>query len=68
MLIMVGVPVAALLLLSALGLLSLEVIKTNVGIVNTLHLDRATMIDADRDAYQAQLAMVDAERAKDAAA
>ncbi|MFW5499226.1 MULTISPECIES: methyl-accepting chemotaxis protein [unclassified Maridesulfovibrio] len=68
MLIMVGVPVAALLLLSALGLFSLEVIKTNVGLVNTLHLDRATMIDADRDAYQAQLAMIDAERAKDAAA
>ena len=68
MLIMVGVPVLALIVLFILGFSSFKGIERIVERVNTLHLNRATMIDADRDAYQAQMAMLDAERAEDEAA
>jgi|GEM_PF-649097 methyl-accepting chemotaxis protein len=67
MFIMVGVPVVALLIISLLGLTSFDGIKKDIDRVNSLHLDRATMIDADRDAYQAQQAVVDAEMAKEVA-
>ncbi len=68
MLIMVGVPAIALIALFALGITSFKGIERIVDRVNILHLNRATMIDADRDAYQAQMAIIDAERAKDEAA
>ncbi len=68
MLIMVGVPAIALIALFALGITSFKGIERIVDRVNLLHLNRATMIDADRDAYQAQMAIIDAERAKDEAA
>ncbi|THB63333.1 MAG: methyl-accepting chemotaxis protein [Desulfovibrio sp.] len=63
LLFMVGVPITALLAITVLGLFSIWGIEDTMGEVNSLHMDRATMIDADRDAYQAQMALVMVARA-----
>ena len=55
---MVGIPVFALWAITILGFVNFKDIETTMDDVNALHLDRATMIDADRDAYQAQMALV----------
>ena len=54
LLFMVSVPVLAITIILVVGLISFRTIEKNVTEVNTLHMDRATMLDADRDAYQAQ--------------
>lgn len=64
LLLMVGVPVVAMIIIFAAGLTSFHVIENDMDSVNTLHMDRATMIDADRDAYQAQVAVMDAVAAR----
>lgn len=64
LLLMVGVPIVAMIIIFAAGLTSFSVIETDMGSVNSLHMDRATMIDADRDAYQAQVAVMDAIAAR----
>lgn len=63
LLLMVGLPVMAMVIIFGVGLTSFNVIDSDMGEVNTLHLDRATMIDADRDAYQAQVAVMEAVEA-----
>ena len=60
LLMMVGLPISAMVIIFAVGLTSFYTIETNMSEVNTVHLDRATMIDADRDAYQAQVAVMEA--------
>lgn len=60
LLLMVGLPITAMVIILAVGLTSFKVIETDVGNANSLHMDRATMIDADRDAYQAQVAVMKA--------
>ncbi|WP_207260054.1 methyl-accepting chemotaxis protein [Desulfovibrio sp. Huiquan2017] len=63
LLLITGLPVSAILIIFAVGLTSFSILDSNMISVNGLHLDRATMIDADRDAYQAQTAVVRAEKA-----
>ncbi len=60
LLLMVGLPIAAIIIIFAEGLSSFYVVDTNIVDVNKLHMNRATMIDADRDAYQAQVAVMKA--------
>jgi methyl-accepting chemotaxis protein len=67
LLLMVGLPISAMVVVLVVGLVSFYSIDDNMGGVNQLHLDRATMIDADRDAYQAQVAMLEADGAKNQA-
>ncbi len=57
LLLMVGLPISAMLTISIIGLLNYWNIKNDIKIVNSLHLDMATMLNADRDAYQAQRAL-----------
>lgn len=64
LLLMVGLPVAAIVIIVVVGLSSFYVIDSDMAGVNELHLNRATMIDADRDAYQAQVAVMEALGAK----
>ena len=64
LLLMVGLPISAMVVIFVVGLASFYSIDGNMGEVNQLHLDRATMIDADRDAYQAQTAVMEALGAK----
>ena len=54
---MVGLPVCALIAISITSFLNFKEIKDKIQIANQLHLDRATMINGDRDAYQAQRAL-----------
>ena len=59
--VMAGIPIAAIIIIIlAVGLVSFTRIKTMVSDVGVIQADRATMIDADRDAYQAYLAQVEA--------
>lgn len=67
LLFLVSVPVIALLIVTLLGLFNFENIGVAIQRINTLHLNRATMIDADRDAYQAQMALGKAEEARSVA-
>ncbi|QJB55893.1 methyl-accepting chemotaxis protein [Pseudodesulfovibrio sp. zrk46] len=64
LLLMVGLPVAAIIIIFIVGLSSFYVIDSDMASVNSLHQDRATMIDADRDAYQAQVAVMKALEAR----
>ncbi|WP_419784965.1 HAMP domain-containing methyl-accepting chemotaxis protein [Pseudodesulfovibrio sp.] len=59
LLMMVGLPVGAIVIILAVGLKSFFTIESKMEQVNMLHLDRATMTAADRDAYQAQLAAME---------
>ncbi|BCS89138.1 methyl-accepting chemotaxis protein [Pseudodesulfovibrio sediminis] len=59
LLLLVGLPVAAMVIIFGVGLTSFYVIDSDMTEVNALHLDRATMIDADRDAYQAQVGVME---------
>ena len=63
---MVGLPVGAIVIILAVGLSSFYTIDSNMEHVNALHMDRATMINGDRDAYQAQVAVMEAIRANSA--
>ena len=63
---MVGLPVGAIVIILAVGLSSFYTIDSNMEHVNVLHMDRATMINSDRDAYQAQVAVMEATRARSA--
>ena len=60
LLLMVALPVAAMLIIFTEGMISFYTIETDMEKTNTLHMDRAMMIDADRDAYQAQVAVMGA--------
>ena len=53
---MIGIPMLAILLIFGIGLYSFYEIKNTSNEVDRLQNNRATMIDADRDAYQAFLA------------
>ena len=64
LLLMVGLPISAMVVIFVVGLVSFYSIDGSMGEVNQLHMDRATMIDADRDAYQAQTAVMEALGAK----
>ncbi|MEZ7196780.1 methyl-accepting chemotaxis protein [Pseudodesulfovibrio karagichevae] len=63
LLLITGLPVSAILIIFVVGLTSFNILDSNMVSVNGLHMDRATMIDADRDAYQAQVAVMKAETA-----
>ncbi len=66
--IMVGLPICALIAISLIGFMNFKGVKTEIQVANKLHLDRATMINGDRDAYQAQRALeiaIDADNAED---
>ncbi|OIQ50777.1 Methyl-accepting chemotaxis protein III [Pseudodesulfovibrio hydrargyri] len=63
LLLITGLPVSAILIIFAVGITSFNILDANMVSVNGLHMDRATMIDADRDAYQAQVAVMKAESA-----
>jgi methyl-accepting chemotaxis protein len=63
LLLITGLPVSAILIIFVVGLTSFNILDSNMVEVNTQHLDRATMIDADRDAYQAQVAVMQSEKA-----
>ena len=63
LLLITGLPVSAILIIFAVGITSFNILDSNMVSVNDLHMDRATMIDADRDAYQAQVAVMKAETA-----
>ncbi|XXJ18734.1 methyl-accepting chemotaxis protein [Desulfovibrio caledoniensis] len=63
LLLITGLPVSAILIIFAVGITSFNILNSNMVAVNGLHMDRATMIDADRDAYQAQVAIMKAETA-----
>ncbi|WP_319581827.1 methyl-accepting chemotaxis protein [uncultured Pseudodesulfovibrio sp.] len=63
LLLITGLPVSAILIIFVVGITSFNVLNSNMVSVNGLHMDRATMIDADRDAYQAQVAVMEAETA-----
>jgi len=56
-----GLPVSAILIIFAVGFTSFNILDSNMVSVNGLHMDRAAMSDADRDAYQAQVAVMKAE-------
>ena len=60
LLLMAGVPISAILIILIVGLSSFNIIHGDMSSMNGLHMDRATMIDADRDAYQAQVAILEA--------
>jgi methyl-accepting chemotaxis protein len=68
LLLITGLPVSAILIIFAVGITSFNILDSNMVSVNELHMDRATMIDADRDAYQAQVAVMQAETAPSAEA
>lgn len=59
LLLMVGLPISAMIIMIAVAEMSFYFINSNMKAVNSLHMERATMIDADRDAYQAQMATRD---------
>jgi len=63
---MVGLPIGAIIIILVVGLASFYTIDSNMAQVNALHMDRATMINGDRDAYQAQVAVMEAIQAKSA--
>jgi methyl-accepting chemotaxis protein len=63
LLLITGLPVSAVLIIFAVGLTSFNILDSSMQSVNALHLDRATMIDADRDAYQAEVAVMNAMKA-----
>jgi len=56
LLLMVCLPISAIVIILAEGLTSFYIINGHMIETNTLNVDRATMIDADRDAYQAEAA------------
>ncbi|QGY41119.1 HAMP domain-containing protein [Pseudodesulfovibrio cashew] len=58
LLLMVSLPIAAIVIIFGVGLSSFYNINSAMSEVNSLHLDRATMNAADRDAYQAQVAIM----------
>jgi methyl-accepting chemotaxis protein len=64
---MTAFPILAILLILIIGWLSFIRIQSSVEELNKLQNDRSTMIDADRDAYQAFLAGLEAVRAGDEA-
>ena len=64
---MVGIPIAAIATILAIGLVSFVRIQNTIQEVAVIQDDRATMIDADRDAYQAYLAEIRAIEALDRA-
>jgi methyl-accepting chemotaxis protein len=53
--VMIGIPLFAILMIFVIGFISFSSITSTVEYLNTLQNDRATMIDSDRDAYQAYL-------------
>ena len=57
MLIMVGLPLCALIAISVISFQNFGNLQNEIHNTNALHLDRATMINGDRDAYQAQRAL-----------
>ncbi|MGX9365401.1 HAMP domain-containing methyl-accepting chemotaxis protein [Desulfoplanes sp. PS50] len=63
LLLMVGVPIVALLAILAIGLFGFMDLDGSMRDVNAIHMDRATMIDGDRDAYQGQMAVFMARQA-----
>lgn len=64
----VAVPIAAMIIIFLVGLWSFQGIESKTVDTNSMHQDRATMIDADRDAYQAQVAVMRAVEARSDAA
>ncbi len=58
MLLIVGIPLLSILLIFIIGLSSFSRIQSTIAQMSHLQNDRATMIDADRDAYQAYLAVL----------
>ncbi|MDA3850045.1 MAG: methyl-accepting chemotaxis protein [Spirochaetaceae bacterium] len=56
---LVGIPLISLMFILIVGLVNLTTIKTIVNNITQLQNDRATMIDADRDAYQALIDIKD---------
>jgi methyl-accepting chemotaxis protein len=63
LLLMVGLPVSAIIIIFVIGLYSFGTIDSSSTATNSLHMDRATMINADRDAYQAQVGVMNAMNA-----
>jgi methyl-accepting chemotaxis protein len=63
LLLITGLPVSAILIIFAVGIVSFNILDSHMVTVNELNMDRATMIDADRDAYQAQVEIMKAENA-----
>ncbi|MBC18361.1 MAG: methyl-accepting chemotaxis protein [Desulfovibrio sp.] len=63
LLLIVSLPITAMVVMLLVALWSFKTIDSKVDEVNSIHMDRATMIDADRDAYQAQAAASSALKA-----
>jgi methyl-accepting chemotaxis protein len=63
LLLITGLPVSAILIIFAVGIVSFNILDSHMVTVNDLNMDRATMIDADRDAHQAQVEIMKAENA-----
>uniref|UniRef100_UPI00262B6558 hypothetical protein n=1 Tax=Oceanispirochaeta sp. TaxID=2035350 RepID=UPI00262B6558 len=51
-----GIPILGILIILTIGLLSFNVIKTDISHLNQIQTDYATILNADRDAYQALFA------------
>jgi methyl-accepting chemotaxis protein len=64
---MVGIPIIAIAVILTIGVVSFVRIQDTIQEVAVIQDDRATMIDADRDAYQAYLAEIRATEATDRA-
>ncbi|EGB16241.1 methyl-accepting chemotaxis sensory transducer [Pseudodesulfovibrio mercurii] len=63
LLLITGLPVSAILIIFAVGLTSFSILDSHMAMVNGLQTDQATLINADRDAYQAQAAIEQAQQA-----
>ena len=50
-----GIPLSGIIIIFITGLINFSSMKTDIDTINTIHFDRATMLNADRDAYQAYL-------------
>ncbi|WP_319559258.1 methyl-accepting chemotaxis protein [Marispirochaeta sp.] len=55
-LLIVGIPIAGILLIFATGYFSFTSLENEVDMLDTIQQDRATLLNADRDAYQGFLA------------
>ena len=66
-LLIIGIPSVGIILILLVGLFSFFSFRTTIGELSTIQQDRASILNADRDAYQAYLAQITAMNSTDAA-
>ena len=63
--VMIGIPILGMAIIFALGIFSFNRLESNINVLNRLHSEYETMIQGDRDAYQAFVAEQEAMETND---